>query len=137
MGQSTPTTTMALDTFELRYSGFRSELTPKEQFWFDELVCRARRHSNAINRRPHLDFERPVLLSMLLEGMREVEETRRVLTETRQQLEEACHALADAGLVVRRLSPPSQEQLDRVGQTQLNFPAIPEPQGVLLGRDAR
>lgn len=119
MGQSTPTTTMALDNFELRYAGFRSELSPKEQFWFDELVCRARRHSNAINRRPSLDFERPVLLSMLIEGMREVEETRRVLGQTRQQLDEACRALADAGLVVRRVPAPTRSELERVGQTRL------------------
>src|ERR1041384_4880318 len=77
MGQSTPTTTMALDTFEQRYAGFRAELAPKEQVWFDELVCRARRHSNAINRRPTMDFERPVLLSMLLEGMRLMEDQGR------------------------------------------------------------
>ena len=119
MGQSTPTTTMALDSFERRYAGFRTELTAREQVWFDELVCRARRHSNAINRRPALDFERPVLLSMLLEGMRELEDTRRNLEKIRRQLEEACHALADAGLVVRRVPAPTTEQLDRMGQTRL------------------
>lgn len=119
MGQSTPTTTMALDTFEQRYAGFRSELSPREQFWFDELVCRARRHSNAINRRPALDFERPVLLSMLLEGMRELEETQRVLGETRRQLEEALRALAEAGLVVRRPARFSREELARLGQVRL------------------
>lgn len=119
MGQSTPTTTMALDTFEQRYAQFRSELHPREQAWFDELVCRARRHSNAINRRPHMDFERPVLLAMVLEGMIEQEELRDELRETRKQLEEVCHALADTGLVVRRVSPPTPEQLGRLGQTRL------------------
>jgi hypothetical protein len=119
MGQSTPTTTMALDTFEQRYAGFRSELAPPEQRLFDELVCRARRHSNAINRRPGLDFERPVVLSMLLEGMRELEATRRALEETRRQLEEACNALAESGVVVRRVRAPTQEQLGRVGQARL------------------
>lgn len=119
MGQSTPTTTMALDAFEQRYAAFRSELEPREQRWFDELLCRARRHSNAINRRPALDFERPVLLTMLLEGLREHEETQRALEATRKQLEELCHALADAGLVVRRVPPPTPEQLDRLGQARL------------------
>lgn len=119
MGQSTPTTTMALDTFEQRYAGFRSELAPREREWFDELVCRARRHSNAINRRPGLDFERPVLLTMLLEGLRDLDETRRELARTRRQLEEACCALRDAGLVVRRVPAPEPEQLDRLGQTRL------------------
>jgi hypothetical protein len=119
MGQSTPTTTMALDTFEQRYAGFRSELAPPEQRLFDELICRARRHSNAINRRPGLDFERPVVLSMLLEGMRELEATRRALDETRKQLEEACYALAESGVVVRRVRTPSPEQFGRMGQTRL------------------
>ena len=119
MGQSTPTTTMALDTFEARYAGFRSELTLREQKWFDELVCKARRHSNAINRRPHLDFERPVLLAVLVEAMAELEDTRRELDRVKRQLEEACLALEDAGLVVRRLPAPTAEQLGRVGQTRI------------------
>jgi len=124
MGQSTPTTTMALDTFVERYAAFRSELDPLEQTWFDELVCRARRHSHAINRRPHLDFERPVLLAMLLEGLREVEETRKELESTRAQLREAWDALSEAGLIARRVSPPSVEQLARSGQTRLMTPPI-------------
>ena len=119
MGQSTPTTTMALDTFEARYAGFRSELTLREQKWFDELICKARRHSNAINRRPHLDFERPVLLAVLVEAMAELEDTRRALDLVKRQLEEACLALEDAGLVVRRLPAPTAEQLGRVGQARI------------------
>lgn len=103
MGQSTPTTTMALDTFESRYAAFRNELHPVEQHWFDELVCRARRHSSAINRRPHLDFERPVMLAMLLEGMRELEETRLEVDHVRGLLLQVRGALEDAGLMARRV----------------------------------
>ncbi len=120
MGQSTPTTTMALDIFRDRYDAFRSELPPREQAWFDELLCRARRHSNAINRRPHMDFERPVLLSMLMEGMREIEVMRAALEATQRQLEETNHALADAGLVVRRVPAFTKEQLGRMGQTRID-----------------
>jgi hypothetical protein len=110
---------MALDTFVERYAAFRAELDSVEQRWFDELVCRARRHSHAINRRPHLDFERPVLLAMLLEGLRELEATRKDLDEARTRLKEAWNALADAGLVVRRIPAPTPEQLGRMGQTRL------------------
>jgi len=124
MGQSTPTTTMALDTFEARYAGFRSELTLSEQRWFDELVCKARRHSNAINRRPHLDFERPVLLAILLEAVAELDATRRELDRVKKQLEEACLALEDAGMVVRRVPAPTEEQLGRVGQTRIEDAAL-------------
>lgn len=101
MGQSTPTTTMALDTFESRYAAFRAELHPREQAWFDELVCRARRHSSAINRRPHLDFERPVMLAMLLEGMRMMEDTRTEMQELQTALEAALHELVRQGLLER------------------------------------
>lgn len=120
MGQSTPTTTMALDTFVERYAAFRAELAPDEQAWFDELVCRARRHSHAINRRPHLDFERPVLLAMLLEGLRELATTKDELEVAREKLEAAWNALADAGMVVRRVTSPTKEDLDRVGQARLS-----------------
>lgn len=88
---------MALDTFESRYAAFRAELHPREQAWFDELVCRARRHSNAINRRPHLDFERPVMLAMLLEGMRMMEDTRTEMQELQGALEDALRALVREG----------------------------------------
>jgi hypothetical protein len=112
MGQSTPTTTIALDVFLERYAQFRAELHPREQAWFDELVCRARRHSSAINRRPHLDFERPVMLSMLLEGMRELEDVRRSVHGLRRDLEEA-------GLLSRRPAPADPLAFSRIGQTVL------------------
>ncbi len=119
MGQSTPTTTMAFGTFEARYREFRAELHPREQVWFDRLLERARRHSAAINRRPHLDFERPVMLAMLLEGMRELDATRAELDATQKQLAEACNALADAGLVKRRVRVMSPQEMGRVGQRRI------------------
>lgn len=115
---------MALDTFEQRYGQFRSELHPREQNWFDELVCRARRHSNAINRRPHMDFERPVMLAMMLEGMIELDAVRTELSETRKQLDEVCHALAEARLVMRRVSQLTPEELGRLGQVRLDEVAV-------------
>lgn len=120
MGQSTPTTTMALDAFEHRYAAFRAELHPREQHWFDELVCRARRHSSAINRRPHMDFERPVMLAMLMEGMRELDDTRATLDATRRQLDEACRVLAETGMLRRRVRPMRAEEMGRVGQRKLD-----------------
>lgn len=101
---------MALDTFEQRYAGYRSELSPQERRWFDELVCRARRHSNAINRRPHLDFERPVMLAMMMETMRELDETRAELDITRLQLREACRALEEQGVLQRKVRRSFAEQ---------------------------
>lgn len=119
MGQSTPTTTIAFETFQARYAAFRSELPPREQVWFDELVCSARRHSNAINRRPHLDFERPVMLAMLLEAMRALDAAKGLSERTHRELQEVQRALADAGLAVRRLPPPAPLVLGRVGQTRI------------------
>ncbi len=114
MGQSTPTTTMAFGTFESRYAEFRAELHPHEQRHFDRLIEAARRHSNAINRRPHLDFERPVILAMMMEAMVELEATRNDLQQTKRQLDEACRVLAGEGLMRRR---------PRVGRGQLRLVA--------------
>ncbi|MHB8633964.1 MAG: hypothetical protein ACYDBQ_08380 [Thermoplasmatota archaeon] len=120
MGQSTPTTTIALDTFVARYAAFRSELEPREQAWFDELVCRARRHSSAINRRPVLDFERPVILAMLLEGMRLMEDQSQDMQALRNDLREALDDIRDAGVAVRRVPAPPPFELGRVGQTRID-----------------
>lgn len=94
---------MAFETFQQRYANFRAELHPRDQRWFDRLLEGARRHSNAINRRPHLDFERPVMLAMLMESMRELEETRSELEATRLQLRETCKAMEERGLMQRKV----------------------------------
>lgn len=120
MGQSAPTVTDAFATFQSRYAAFRAELEPREQEGFDELVCAARRHSSAINRRPHLDFERPVMLAMLLEAMRRLGESEARGDRLREELQEVQHALVDAGLAVRRLPPPEALGLGRVGQTRIH-----------------
>ncbi len=119
MGQSTPTTTDALNTFESRYAAFRAELEPREQAWFDELVCRARRHGNAINRRPALDFERPVMLAMLLEGMRLMDDQTGEMERLRSELGEALAALREAGLATTRMPRFDAAELGRIGQTVL------------------
>lgn len=119
MGQSAPTVTDAFETFNARYAAFRAELEPREQAWFDELVCAARRHSNAINRRPHLDFERPVMLAMLLESMRHLDEADARSDRMHAELQEVQHALADAGLAVRRVAVPTHHELVRAGQQVL------------------
>lgn len=120
MGQSAPTVTDAFETFRQRYAAFRAELEPGEQAWFDELVCAARRHSNAINRRPHLDFERPVMLAMLLEAMRHLGAACEGSDRLREELREVQRALADAGLAVRRLPAPDALRHRAVGQARLH-----------------
>ena len=119
MGQSAPTVTDAFAEFQARYAAFRAELHPHEQPWFDELLCGARRHSNAINRRPHLDFERPVMLAMLLEAMKRLEAATQDGRQLREELREVQHALVDAGLALRRLPPPLAVGDRGVGQTRL------------------
>lgn len=125
MGQSAPTTTDAFETFQSRYAAFRAELEPREQLWFDELVCAARRHSNAINRRPHLDFERPVMLAMLLEAMKHLDAAAARTDRMQEELREVQLALRDAGLAVRRLPAPDPLGLGRVGQTRIHGPFQP------------
>jgi hypothetical protein len=125
MGQSAPTTTDAFETFQSRYAAFRAELEPREQEWFDELVCGARRHSNAINRRPHLDFERPVFLAMLMEAMKRLDASEARSDRMHEELREVHLALRDAGLAVRRLPAPDPLGLGRVGQTRIHGPFQP------------
>ena len=120
MGQSAPTVTDAFETFQQRYAAFRAELEPREQAWFDELVCAARRHSNAINRRPHLDFERPVMLAMLLEAMRHLDGADARTQQMHEELQEVQRALLDAGLAVRRLPAPAPLGHRGVGQTRIH-----------------
>jgi hypothetical protein len=120
MGQSAPTVTDAFDAFGSRYSAFRAELEPREQVWFDELVCAARRHSNAINRRPHLDFERPVMLAMMLEAMKHLADSEARTSRMHEELQEVQRALVDAGLAVRRLPSPEALGLGRLGQTRIH-----------------
>lgn len=120
MGQSTPTTTMALDTFQKRYSEFRAELHPSEQRIFDQLVEQARRHSSAINRRPHLDFERPVMLSMLMGAMQELRQTQRQLDAMQRQLNEVAIAMAEDGRLRRRVQYPSTVEMMRCGQRRID-----------------
>ena len=127
MGQSAPTTTDALDTFAKRYAGFRAELERGEQKWFDELLCAARRHSSAINRFPPLDFERPVILAMLLEAMRHLDRFEARSQRMHDELQEVQRALIDAGLVVRRLPAPEAVGLGRVGQTRIHDHQAPRP----------
>lgn len=125
MGQSAPTVTDAFDAFQSRYAAFRSELEPREQEWFDELVCAARRHSNAINRRPHLDFERPVMLAMMLEAMKHLAASEAKTARMQGELQEVQRALVDAGLAVRRLPSPEPVGLGGVGQTRILGPFGP------------
>ncbi len=119
MGQSAPTVTDAFETFQSRYAAFRTELEPREQAWFDELVCAARRHSNAINRRPHLDFERPVMLAMLIAAMGLMDDHSREMGLLRKDLHAALAALQDAGFMARRLVQPAAVDLGKIGQTML------------------
>jgi hypothetical protein len=116
MGQSAPTTTDAFETFQSRYAAFRAELEPREQEWFDELVCAARRH---------LDFERPVMLAMLLEAMRHLDAATARTDRLHEELREVQLALRDAGLAVRRLPAPDPLGLGRVGQTRIHGPFQP------------
>ena len=67
-----------------------------------------------------MDFERPVVLSMLIEACAQWEATRAELDAVKRQLKEVCEALADAGVVVRRLPAPAVEQPDGLGQARLD-----------------
>lgn len=56
-----------VDAFVQRYEQFRLELDDAEMRCFDWLIERARRYQRALARRPQSDFERPILLLMIME----------------------------------------------------------------------
>ena len=133
MGDPTDTVTAMHRRFEARYGGFRDELpTRAARDAFDRTRLVARRHSTALNRFPDIDFERPLLLAVVLDQQVQIDALDRELARTRTQLHavtsflEAHHAIH---LPPVRGSRPVGNELDRLGQTRLHdhphAPSVP------------
>ena len=77
MGRTLPTTTQVILDEQRGFSNFRRALRREDQFVFDELFARARKHIMAINQADHvLPFE-AILLAMLVELMHDVVDLKR------------------------------------------------------------
>ena len=77
MGRTLSTTTQVILDEQRAFINFRRALRIEEQFVFDELFARARKHIMAINQADHaLPFE-AILLAMLVELMNDVIELKR------------------------------------------------------------
>jgi len=77
MGRTLPTTTQVILEEQRAFNSFRRALRREEQYIFDELFARARKHIMAINQADHvLPFE-AILLAMLVELMTDVIELKR------------------------------------------------------------
>lgn len=76
MGRTLPTTTQIILDEQRAFLDFRRGLRREDQILFDELFARARKHIMAINLADHaLPFE-VILLTMLIEVMRDVTELK-------------------------------------------------------------
>ena len=76
MGRTLPTTTQIILDEQQAFIDFRRGLRREDQVFFDELFARARKHIMAINLADHvLPFE-AILLTMLIELMRDVSELK-------------------------------------------------------------
>ena len=76
MGRTQKTTTQLILDEQSALSGFRRALRRSDQRHFDRLFARARKHTAAIGQANHsLPFE-AVLLAMLIEQAKEIEELR-------------------------------------------------------------
>ena len=76
MGRTLPTTTQIILDEQRAFLDFRRGLRREDQVFFDELFARARKHIMAINMADHvLPFE-AILLTMLIEVMRDVVELK-------------------------------------------------------------
>ena len=77
MGRTLPTTTQVILDEQRSFTNFRRALRREDQYVFDELFARARRHIMAINQADHvLPFE-AILVAMLVELMGDVIELKR------------------------------------------------------------
>ena len=77
MGRTQLTTTQLILDEQAAFSSFRRALRRSDQQVFDRLFASARRHTAAIGQANHsLPFE-AVLLAMLMEQAKEIEELRR------------------------------------------------------------
>jgi len=76
MGRTLPTTTQVIIDEQQAFAKFRRALRRGDQHLFDRLFARARKHTAAISQANHaLPFE-AVLLAMLIELAREIEEEK-------------------------------------------------------------
>lgn len=78
MGRTLPTSRNVLDALEFEWRDYRRCLRADEQARFDALWQKARAHASAMANQAPLDPMHAVLLSILLELQREVDELRRV-----------------------------------------------------------
>lgn len=79
MGRTLPTSRDLLDGLEFEWRDYRRGLTDQEQGRFDALWQKARRHASAMSNQAPLDPMQAVLLGILLEMQREIDELRRRL----------------------------------------------------------
>ncbi len=128
MGDPTDTQTQLRHRFLGRYGDFRDELKRPEKAAFDELLLAACRSATALNRKADMDFERPMLLAMLVSERARHDETRRQLAGIRADLNQARRALDEHGLLpdLRRVRP-ERAHLDRVGQARLTHDPARHP----------
>ena len=119
MDASQPTTSSLVDVFIERYAAFRLELDAPEMEAFDRLAGRVRRYERALAHRPMVDFERPIMLTMVMEAAKEQETLRARADRLSQDLDDACRQLAAADVIRVRTSTPSRADLARASQAQL------------------
>ena len=79
MGRTLQTTTQIILNEQAAYARFRRTLRREDQHLFDQLFANARKHTAAISQANHaLPFE-AVLLAMLIELAKEMEELKHAL----------------------------------------------------------
>lgn len=79
MGRTLPTATQIIIDEQSAFARFRRALRREDQRHFDRLFAGARRHTAAISQASHaLPFE-TVMLAMLIDQAREIDELKRLL----------------------------------------------------------
>jgi hypothetical protein len=123
MGDPTDTVTTMMERFEARYRGFKDELPSRQARGAFERIRRvARKHSTALNRFPDIDFERPLLLTVVLDQQVQIDNLDRELARTRNLLYAVTQFIEDhhgIQLPPVRGARPVGSELDRLGQARL------------------
>ena len=81
MGANNDTVTRMLDRWKESYADLIGELSPEATAAFQRLRATAHKHSAALNRKPVIDYERPLMLVLLIDLQRQVMVLQQQLAE--------------------------------------------------------
>ena len=81
MGSTNDTVTRMLERWYDTYGDLIDELTPAAREAFDRLRAQVHKHSAALNRHPVIDYERPLMLVLVVDLQRQIQDLERQVAQ--------------------------------------------------------